>query len=194
MKEEWKPIKGYLGYYEISNKGRLKSLERKRYNSRAYLKSRILKQSTSDNGYKVISLTLNGKYKTCYIHKMVAESFLPKAPAHLVVDHIDENKSNNCKTNLQYITHRENIAKSRIIKRNLPSGVSITAEGRYRVRIYFLGRDYSLGNYPDCGTANSIYKYASKFINKYEKLRPKAVHERLMEKHCLVSEAVNKDL
>ena len=73
MEEEiWKPIKDYEGLYEVSNLGRVKSL-----NYRGTGKEKILKNSECNNGYLLIGLVKNGKLKTFYVHRLVAEAFIP---------------------------------------------------------------------------------------------------------------------
>ena len=102
--EEWKDIKGYEGKYQISNKGRVKSLNYKRTG-----KEKILKLSSDINGYKKITLCKNSKQKTYLIHKLVAEAFLPNPDNLPVVNHKDENKLNNNVENLEWCTQAYNV-------------------------------------------------------------------------------------
>ena len=105
--EEWKDIKGYEGIYQISNKGRVKSLNYKRTG-----KEKILKLSSDTNGYKKITLFKNSKRKTYSIHKLVAEAFLPNPDNLPVVNHKDENKLNNNVENLEWCTQEYNVKYS----------------------------------------------------------------------------------
>ena len=112
-KEEiWKPIKGYEGFYEVSNLGRVKSLA---YSGgeRINRKEIILKSSMSGPkmNYPNIRLYINGKKKIFRIHDLVAEAFIGKKEEWMTVDHIDENTSNNNLENLEYVTQRENSAR-----------------------------------------------------------------------------------
>lgn len=114
MKEIFKDIKDYEGYYQISNKGRVKSLSRYRYNHQGQqeVKEKILKPYIC-NGYYKVNLRKDGRTKNLYIHRLVAETFLNlrNYSAKYQVDHIDNNRLNNDVDNLQIITQAENIKK-----------------------------------------------------------------------------------
>lgn len=81
--EEWKPIKDYEGLYWVSNMGRVKSSKQ------------ILKPLINKRGYYVVALYKNKKRKTAYIHRLVAEAFVPNPDNLPEVNHIDEVKVNN---------------------------------------------------------------------------------------------------
>ena len=101
--EIWKDIKGYEGYYQISNLGNVKSIKRKNVPNDMVLKSRKLQ-----NGYNYILLWKDRKSKHFLIHRLVAEAFV-EGDKSLQVDHIDGNKNNNYYLNLRYVTGKENI-------------------------------------------------------------------------------------
>ncbi len=113
-KEEWRAIKGYEGYYEVSNKGRIKSLDRVVSHplGERKIKGRIMKQSYQVAGYLKVKLSRDGIDKTYLIHTLVAVAFLNHTPdGHtLVVNHIDGVKTNNTPSNLEITTHRDNIS------------------------------------------------------------------------------------
>ncbi len=116
-KEIWKDVIGYEGYYQVSNCGLVKSMERvivRKNGALLPIKEKILKQAVGKRGYELVVLQKNGSGKTKKIHQLVAESFLNHTPCglKLVVDHIDEDKLNNNSWNLQIISHRDNIIKS----------------------------------------------------------------------------------
>ena len=146
MDEQWKPIEGFEGYYEISNQGRIRSVDRRcrTHSTEAgrRVKGQLMKPTDNGNGYLVIHLKKNGKRISRYIHRLVAEAFLEMPTGSNVVDHIDYNKKNNAVDNLQWCTQKENICRSRARMRkqhktNPPSGykyISIKG-GRYRVNI-----------------------------------------------------------
>ena len=91
VNEQWSDIKGYEGYYRISNTGKIYSI-----------KSKImLKQSNSNKGYHSVKLQRNGIKKTYRVHRLVAMTFIPNLTGLLDVNHIDEDKSNNSVTNLE---------------------------------------------------------------------------------------------
>ena len=95
--EEWKDIKGYEGLYQISNKGRVKSLGNNKTR-----KEKILKENKNTDGYSEVTLCKNGKCKKYRVHRLVAEAFIPTSDKSLCVNHKDENKSNNCVENLEW--------------------------------------------------------------------------------------------
>lgn len=117
MKEKWKDIKGYEGYYQISNFGRIKSLLRYKYcynyKSKKYIKmpinSKILKPRLSKFGYCHIILHKNSKSQLKLIHRLVAEAFIPNPNNYPQVNHKDENKSNNIVNNLEWCDSKYNM-------------------------------------------------------------------------------------
>ena len=103
--EIWKDITGYESLYQISNKGRIKSLQRfvtSKNGSKQLIKEKIRKTSVTTAGYEYVVLSSNGKCKTLLIHRLVAESFIPNPNNLECVNHKDENKSNNCVDNLEW--------------------------------------------------------------------------------------------
>ncbi len=102
MIEIWKPIRGYEGY-EVSNLGRIKSLN---YNHTGCEK--ILKPVNDGKGYLKVFLFKNGKRKNFQIHRLVAQTFIPNPDNKPCVNHIDCNPSNNCINNLEWCTYKEN--------------------------------------------------------------------------------------
>lgn len=99
VNEQWSDIKGYEGYYRISNTGKIYSI-----------KSNImLKQSNSNKGYHSVKLQRNGIKKMYRVHRLVAMTFIPNPTGLLEVNHIDEDKSNNLVTNLEWMSHTDNV-------------------------------------------------------------------------------------
>lgn len=107
MQEIWKDIEGYEGCYQISNFGRVKSLERLSCQN-ILIKERIKKNQDNGNGYKYVQLKLNGTRKNFYVHRLVATYFNFKKDEATEVNHIDGNKENNCSNNLEWVTSSEN--------------------------------------------------------------------------------------
>ena len=109
MIEIWKDIKGYEGLYQVSNLGRVKRLEHKRYDRNQILKERIIKTTYPKNGwYPYLSLCRNGIYKNHNIHRLVAEAFIPNPNKYPIINHIDGNKQNNSLDNLEWCTFSHN--------------------------------------------------------------------------------------
>lgn len=104
MREEWRPVVGYEGLYEISSKGRVKSL-----NYRRTGKEKILKTFDNSKGYPCVKLFKDGKNKNCRIHRLVAQAFLENPYNLPEVNHIDENKQNSCVENLEWCSRSYNV-------------------------------------------------------------------------------------
>ena len=109
--EVWKDIVGHEGIYQVSNKGRVKSVERKvkHVDGRVRrLKERILTNKTYRDNYPSVSLWKNNKGKEFNVHRLVAEHFLDKKSEDLIVNHKDGDKRNNDVNNLEWVTYSEN--------------------------------------------------------------------------------------
>lgn len=105
--EEWKDVVGAEGFYQISNKGRIRNK----------LTREILKPSRSGK-YRHIQLKY-GINKNALVHRMVAEAFVPNPFNLRCVNHIDENKENNCAENLEWCTYQYNCRYGKgALKRN----------------------------------------------------------------------------
>ena len=108
MKESWKDIKGYEGLYQISNLGRVRSVDRLD-SANHRLKGRIKSTSIRPNGYENVILCKNSKSKGYSVHRLVAQAFIPNPENKPQINHIDENKANNKVSNLEWVTRKENI-------------------------------------------------------------------------------------
>ena len=90
--------------YQVSNWGRIMSL-----NYRNTGKAELMNPGTNTDGYFKVNLRKNGKRKMCYVHRLVAQTFLPNPENKPEVNHIDEDKTNNKVDNLEWKWHKDNI-------------------------------------------------------------------------------------
>ena len=108
--EIWKDIKGYEGLYQVSNLGRVKSLPKV---DSKYCKEKLLKSHTNKiTGYSQIILCKDAKRHCCYIHRLVAETFIANPNNKLEVNHISGIKEDNRVENLEWSTRQENVVHS----------------------------------------------------------------------------------
>ena len=134
--EIWKDIQGYEGLYQVSNYGRVRSLERviMRLNGKPqHIKKKILMHVIDKYGYSIVHLRKNGKGKMKKLHRLVAETFIPN-PQHLPqVNHKDENKTNNNVDNLEWCTPSYNInygtRKKRVARKESKRVFQYTLDG-----------------------------------------------------------------
>ena len=106
MIEEWKDIEGYEGLYQVSNLGRVKSLERTRT---IRIPEKILSLSSIDAyGYNVVCLSKDGVQKRLTIHRLVGSAFIPNPNNYPCINHSDEIKTNNKSNNLEWCSYEEN--------------------------------------------------------------------------------------
>lgn len=110
MREIWKPIEGYDGIYEVSNKGRVRSYYNNKHGMRK--KPRIIKGLSGL--YETVALRKNGKNNTQNVHRLVAQAFIPNPNNLKEVNHIDGNKKNNIVTNLEWVSHKSNMVHASI--------------------------------------------------------------------------------
>ena len=155
MKEIWKTIPGHENY-QASSLGRIKSLARLRADG-GKLKEKILKIGVDCHGYNCAKVErLNRK-----VHKLVAMAFLNHVPCgfRVVVDHIDNDKSNNKPNNLQLISQRQNTSKDKKPKSGF-TGVRASRK-KWTSKIFFKDRYLHLGTFNTPEEASEAYQ---KFI------------------------------
>ena len=172
--EVWENIKGYEGLYQVSNMGRVKSLERTvtQKNGRKYsVKERILKPRATPSGYLLVSLCNgSGKVKTFKVHRLVCEAFHENPKNKPCVNHIDENKTNNVASNLEWCTVAENINHgTRTARTSKPVG-QYTRDGnliKVWQSIHEVGRQLGFDNGTISKAARSKRKTAYGYVWKY---------------------------
>ena len=111
--EVWKDVSGYEGFYQVSSKGRIKSLSRyvyhKKGNGRRLLDERMMKLKVNRWGYLTVNLSKNSVVKTYQVHRLIADAFYSSEDEGLQVNHKDGDKLNNELDNLELVTSEENI-------------------------------------------------------------------------------------
>ena len=125
VNEEWRDINGYEGLYQVSSLGNIKSLDRTVIQSNTQhgkpmerlIKGKMLTPTDNGHGYKIVGLrrSYNGRYirKNYYVHRLVAEAFISKINADMVINHLDYDTANNSASNLEVVSQEDNIQYSR---------------------------------------------------------------------------------
>lgn len=124
--EIWKDIPEYEGLFQVSNKGRVKSLKRKVRRGYKYelktVPEKIRSLSIDKHGYYHLALSKNNKRKNYFLHRLVAMVFIPNPENYPVINHIDGNKKNCCVENLEWVTISENAKHAYRAGLKKPSG------------------------------------------------------------------------
>lgn len=121
LTEEWRPVVGLVGYYEVSNLGNVRSISRKvRENSPKggyFQEGRVIAKWKDEKGYCVAHLCRDGVSFNKYIHRLVAEAFIPNPDNLPIINHRDENPSNNVVSNLEWCTAQYNVTYGNAIQK-----------------------------------------------------------------------------
>jgi hypothetical protein len=135
MQEVWRPVVGYEGLYEVSDQGRVRSLDRavvqlnKGGNCVRVYKGRLLRQVETLKGYLTVCLSKEGRHRTVKVHQLVLDAFVGERGPGQVCRHGPQGVGCNALRNLCYGTQRENILDK---KRD---GTHIVGERHYRARL-----------------------------------------------------------
>lgn len=166
-KEIWKDIEDYKGLYQVSNLGRVKSLNYKRTG-----KEKILKNSKNSDGYFIVNLCKNGEQKYYKVHRLVAQSFIPNPKNLPIINHKSEDKTDNRFENLEWCTNQYNVEYS------LAKPILQFDKKMNYIKKWSSAREIQreLGfkneNISSCcrGKIKSAYRYKWGFENEYERI------------------------
>jgi hypothetical protein len=177
--EIWKDIKGFEGFYQISNFGRVKSCERyltQPNGGQRLIKNKIMRSSLSRLGYLDIILSLPKKKYYFTIHRLVATHFIDNQNTKLVVNHINSVRIDNNINNLEWITTMENNCHRQFKNQNRKSnyiGVSLDKRNKkkkWRSQIYSNNKVIYLGCFKtelEAYQARCDYEKTNNIENKY---------------------------
>ena len=115
-RENWRPVAGYRGAYEVSDQGRVRKAH----------SGQIMKPRRDRGGYVRINLTLDKVKTTHKVHRLVAAAFVPGYAEDLQVNHKDANKTNNCADNLEWVTAKGNHDASYNVRMMKAKGTHVT--------------------------------------------------------------------
>lgn len=143
--EEWRPVVGWEGLYEVSNLGRVRSLDReyipKDRTTSSPLQGRMLiTYKFHAYGYLGVGLSRDGKPRRRYVHTLVLEAFVGPRPPGMYCNHIDADPTNNRVSNLEWCTQKQNMQHaSRLGRTKNPAGedharAKVTAEQVLTIR------------------------------------------------------------
>lgn len=181
MTEEWKPISGYEGFYEVSNFGNIRSVDRYVRSGNGSLRkipSRPVAQVVT-HGYKVVCLSRENKQKCIRVHKIVCSEFNGAGAPNEVVNHIDGDRMNNRFDNLEWVTQKENWEHA------IKNGLAVPTYGIKEVVCLNTGKTYksaaeaarAFGTWPGViskiclGDRESFYEYKFKYTGHDKKPR-----------------------
>lgn len=162
--EEWRDIEGYEGIYQVSNMGRIKSLERKvniGNGKQRKVRERIMRLKDNQKGYLHVDLSVNGCAKTYKVHRLVAIAFIDNPDNLAEVNHIDEIKSNNRADNLEWVTKIDNFyygtGQARAVRNRKERG---------KIAVYQYDKSRKLIHKYDGATDCKLYGYSPKVVSR----------------------------
>lgn len=170
-KEVWRDVVGYEGLYQVSNLGRVKSLDRlingRCSGHKTKFEERILKTFTNKKGYYRVGLVKNRKQIKYFVHRLVAIAFIPNPENKPYINHKDETPYNNNVNNLEWVTPKENSNYGTLIERSAKS---------HSKPIKFIYRDDTYEVWESQTALAREFKIEKSGINMVLKGRIKAYH------------------
>lgn len=193
MKTEiWKDVVGYEGLYQVSNLGNVRSVDhvvqikRGEQEFKALHKGKQLTPLIRQHGYLGVQLYGRGGHatrnlRTCSIHRLVAEAFIPNPNGYEEVNHLDETRTNNCVDNLEWCNHVQNsnygtrpqrIGNMFRNNKNRSKAIAQYTQSGELVCIYPSLHEadrngYAAGNICRCAKNDPKYQHAYGYIWKY---------------------------
>jgi hypothetical protein len=163
--EIWKSVSNYEGLYEVSNMGRVKSVERiVEMNGFKKLKKELISIGFKNKKYLAVRLYKNSIHRDFKVHQLVAMVFLghtPDGTTKIVVDHINDNPKDNRLENLRLLTNRENVSRRGGTSKYV--GVCWNKENKkWQAEIYFNKKKKFLGSFDNEESAFFSYQNALK--------------------------------
>ena len=163
MKEEWKPVKGYEGLYDISNYGRIYVYPRQGTKGGIF-------DFYDNSEYLMIGLSKNSVREMVSVHILVAKHFIPNPYKLPFVNHRDQNKHNNCVWNLEWCTNAYNLAYSDVNKNKKKTVEQYSKDGKLVNKYSSISdaeRETGVSHSSIIKCCNNKLKTAGGFIWKY---------------------------
>lgn len=180
MEEIWRPVAGYEGLYEVSNYGNVRGIDRnvsRGCKGVVLFKGKTLEKRKSKDGHlRVVLYNLNHEAKTCFVHCLVANAFIPN-PDHLpFVNHKDERPENNFVNNLEWCTHLYNCnygSRNSRISSALSKPIKMLSINGEVIKVFKSATEAGkyLGKYPVtniCNVANHKNGFCTAYGYKWE--------------------------
>ena len=161
----WKDIKNYEGWYQVSDSGQVRSLDREveyKDGRKRVFKGTVLKPRFT-KGYPTVNLGKNKKMETFQVHRIVANHFLEKPSYAECVNHIDGIKTNNNVSNLEWVTYARNNQHAREMGLNNPNGEPLVKYNeQIKIKVVMLDKDrlIRIENY-----SRDMAKFVKKYCN-----------------------------
>lgn len=115
----WADVSGYEGFYQVSDEGDVKSLDRLvrcRDGRERHMRSRPIRPIVARNGRLIVGLNRDGRSEQRFVHRLVAEAFVPGWFDGAIARHVDGDRRNNSAENLEWVDHAENYSRNQLTK------------------------------------------------------------------------------
>jgi hypothetical protein len=167
ISETWRDIKGYEGYYQVSDLGRVRLIDR------SLIAAKLISIGIGGRGYQRVNLSKGGISTGIYVHRLVAQAFIANPNNLCQVNHKDWNKKNNNVSNLEYVAPRENVFHSKLNRKrtSLYAGVCWhRASKKWQTNIIVDKKKHYLGLFEtelDAAKAHAAFCVKHNIRNRY---------------------------